>query len=345
MSYPLGVIINSNITHGAILSQRSCLILTQPLMKFSSDSSGPETAIVSTKLYLGIIMLFLLSLLLTIIHYHHHECGRLSMIWIYIRTLLRQPDDQPFHGSLKTLFSILLCSCTLLQIIYGSFLNTERAMMISYDKIETIDALVEKGIIPLRTTLTECPQFVGRKLVTKKFRKVTPDDIINRSPSSTPHSTQHDNDNIHLCMVSERCAIFFSSYEFNLGLPIVCSIHPELVLDHPYHVSGPIESVLLGLLINKNLSRRKLERLNHYVYRTYEMGLLQVRTIFSTDTGVKLAPNPPNRECMEKKIESHVSAPEPLGTEFYGRVLIVYLVLTMIAIIIRIFQCMLSIID
>lgn len=206
--------------------------------------------------------------------------------------------------------------------------------MLKYDKTDTVDDVVEKDMIPLRASLSKCSQFADQKLKTQKTKNLPWQDFV-----QSEFSSDGPRKYFRQCMISGRCALFIYTFELNAYIPLSCSLFPKSILEHPLYISKPIQSIKIGTFMNKNIPKRKLDRLNHYLYRYYEMGVIKARGPYSMDNTIRTTPNPPDRYCMEKKIEPRISSPGPLGIEFYGQILILYLLIAMIAIAFRALQC------
>lgn len=332
--YSMKILVGPNITYGPAFTYRSCLILTRPPIRFSSDSSGPETALFSTKLYLAIVILFLWSLLLSVILIDYRKRRRFNIIWIFIQTISRQSNHHQSHDSVRTILVFFLCSSFLLQIIYGSFLNTERTTMTSFDRIETTRDIIEKNMIPLRSPTSAGCFGVRDENFFQNSKQV---------PLSMAQLSSKRYKGTRECINPGKCALVLNSLEYNFFISFLCSLTSSLVLQHPIRISKPFDYEIIGVVMNKYVSKRKRDRLYHYASRSYEMGLFQVKAIGSMDTAIKLAPQPPSRECLDNKIKSRTSVPAALSIQFFGQVLVLYLVASMIAIILRIFKCLFSI--
>lgn len=303
-----------NVSAGICYDDNWCKIASSPFITSSVLTDGPESALKLLRIeFLSLVLISLI--LMTYLAFRRLTTDKFLPVWIVFSSMIRQHVHLCPKGLVLAANIVLLITSLLIQILYGSFLHTERTSISSFVKIDSYKHVQSYDLKKLVFDISPCPRLLRDKL---KFEIVSLADAF---------LSKH---NYGLCASSGKCTLLLSGPEYHIIKALTCSIDPKTITENPIYFSPPIARLVGGHLLNKRLPKKKRDLIDRYIQRSFEMGLQQGKCLTSERYGKQSAKSMTkldlNEECFSKSFpKTSFSVPAPLNISFFMNCFFLYI--------------------
>lgn len=311
---------HENITFGTFFSSYEWFLLTWPKIRSSVESNGPMVALLQMRLDILFAVFFSLTTILLVSIWNWRSKIRENLTWLFFSIFMWKMNVPSFN---KFAAGISILCIFSIYIWYGSFLNTERTSITSYERVNKLEDLKEDSTLLIGQT-SFCDNGLRNNARTR---------VVDFSSFA---------EQFFRCLESAECVIYVSLLECKILRCDLCAVRPEYLLDHAVYLSPPLRSSHLMMIYNKNANKLHLRHYNQRVHRSFEMGISKKRGIgsdsaleafFEQFTGIHL-----DQECMTQVILPSFSGPVALSTEYFSSFIYLHLFMIIIASTLSIWQ-------
>lgn len=179
-------------------------------------------------------------------------------IWIIYAYMLRQSVPTLLQKSFLLEYFVLILSMMLIQILYGSFLHTDRTSITSFIHIDTIEDTYKYDAERLALDISDCPS------IFKDFKDYTVIEVAKNFNGLQNHSRYFN---------SGKCALFVSTFEFSVLMTGSCSVWKKFHYRHKPYLGPALGYTPIGFFINKKFGKDIRDHIDSWTYQSFEMGL------------------------------------------------------------------------
>lgn len=221
-----------NITHGPVFFEGWCQLVTSPALKSSILTDGPESALIRMRIDLLLLMTIFLSFMLYLAKSVYEFKNEANPVWFLYVNLIKQSISSVNYEQLPLTWIVFSVSIFLIQLLFGSFLNTERTSISSFIRIHSFEDALKHNMTILVPNFSVCP-WMSRgqdlKIVNVYRARLTGEDFS-------------------WCAGTDKCAMLVSNLDINIILPSLCAIDETVswVINNPPYYSPKLIKSLGG---------------------------------------------------------------------------------------------------
>lgn len=316
--------LSENVTIGKMVYETQCKLASSPMINSVVFQDGPESALKQMNLNFFLLTFTGLAIMIYFTQVAQSFGYFLNSVWILYTSLLRRPVQAAISGFY---LSVLILSTLLIQTLYNSFLHTDRTSMTDFIHIDSLSDIHRHKMTLFVFDISACQDLAGA------------DDKLQVIPLVKSFAGGQD---FSWCIASGKCALVLNDLDQNLLLSFGCSLDHDKVIRNPPYFSSPLKRGLSGYAFNKKFPKKQLDRIDGYIQRSFEMGLVKKNGFFSKDFSAKtartLTQSNANEECLSKRIQNSISTPAPLSNQFFKNCYLLYCHIALAAITIRLFS-------
>lgn len=309
-----------NVTATPIVNNQWCKLVSSPKLMEAVVEEGPESAFMQIRLDFLFPILVGLLIVLHLAHLVVKKTNILVSVWLIYAYLLRQSISSMLRKSFLLGYFVLIFSAMLIQILYGSFLHTERTSVTSFIHLDSVEDTYKYNAERLVLDISDCPKMV------KEFKDYT---VISVA-ENVQNLGDHDR-----CIQSAKCAMIVNNFDFAALLAGSCSILYKVSHQYVPYLSPALKNTLVGFFLNKKLPKKLRNHLDSWISRSFEMGLETKKGGLSSGIAIQVIRRVfrmnVNQECFSKSLQTSMSTPAPLNHAFYGNCFIFYFVIGALA--------------
>lgn len=303
-----------NATAASIVDDAWCKIASSPVVKSSLLINGLISALRQIRIELLVLILIDLSIMVHLAHMIL-RCDNLMMsIWVVFTSLVKQNTSSMLKKSFSLVYIVLVLSVLLIQILFGTFLHTERTSISSFTRIDTFNDIRRYNLTKFVLDISHCTRFV----------KDDPD--YKAIPLVEQYLAGED---YSWCVASGKCSLLMNTLDFNILLSLSCSLYPEKAIRNPLYLSPDVCRVLGGFLLNKRMPKRQQEKINGYIQRSFEMGMEEEKDFTSKRFAIRAVKTMTqmnvDERCLSETIGAKFSSPISLSMNFFRDCFLLYL--------------------
>lgn len=311
-----------NVTVGHMIHEAQCKLASSPAINSAVLQDGPEMAL---KQFSWELLFLILIELLLLVYFDQIvlNCGNIfHSIWTLFAGLLRQFSSSKMKRPSKL---VLILSILLIQILYGSFLHTERTSISSFIPIDSFEDIDKHNVTTFVPDISACQKLTGHE-----------DKLIVGSMARAFAKGDVNGQNLRPCYGSGRCAALVNDHQRNIALSLACTLVPKRLIESPVYISPTLGRLYSAYAFNKRIPKDQRERIIGYAQRSFEMGLQEKDPLskdFGTKTAKALTQSNANEECMSKTIQKSISASASLSNEFFRNCFSLYFSIVLISVV------------
>lgn len=308
-----------NITCLPLLFNSWCKLGSSPSLKSQTLDNGPENAVL--QMNLAIVIAMIISLLLVIyLPSLFLKSNVKGFLWHFYQIFVKQKSlpDYPYKPFAVDTISIIMC-VFIIQVLFASYMNTERTSMNSFIKIDTIDDVEKYNVTFISASFSACPKLVNPRIP-----------LLSLNPD---FERLHEH-NLEQYLRHGKSAILASQLEFNLLRVLMCFDAPEEGSDSPLYWSPVLKQFGVTYFYNKNIYPEVMGKFNLRAHYLLNMGLAKQRGPFSEYFARKLAIRQPDIKCMATNIITSTSfaSAAAVSNRYFRRVYGLFIIIAIIAI-------------
>lgn len=326
LSFMDGIPENTSIS--PVFSNGWCKLLTSPALDSSTLTDGPESALF--RIGFQIVGAVLLTLLI-VIHLPNILWKDLTdqiSAWKLYQFTMRQ---KRLPVSRVTIWINLFIIVTVygVQVIFFSYLNTERASITSFEKINSIAAASRAKITIFTGDFSPCR---------KGLNYPADYHIISIRDGRGVYQ-----DDFEYCIGSGKCSFLGSNIDANMAVPVICSVFRNEIMKHPLYFSPALVFSPISFVVSNNVPKHQRTVMYDSIHRSLGMGLIQQKGLESQHFGRQLTQIfKPDEECIANTITTGLTSAVSLSISYFRFIIYIYFLTVSFTIILYFYSLVVS---
>lgn len=240
-----------NVSSGPIVDDGWCKILTFPKLESSVLTDGPESALMQIRPEFLILSLLALLLMMHLANVLRDRSRMMISFWVLYANLFRQNIPSALKKTFSVGYIVLLLSSFLIQVLFGTFLHTERTSISSFVRTDKLDDIRKHDLKTSILDISSCSKLMENQ----EYQKI----------SVSANYLYGGENGLHMGIGEGKLAMLVCRSDLYLILSALCTLESNRALENPMYLSPMLTGLLGGYFLNNRKSKKQKDRINGYI--------------------------------------------------------------------------------